>query len=283
MLRGTLLVFLILCTVSLNVQALPAQAELDLPPRLVIIIDDVGQSLPAGQRVVDLPGPITCAILPWTPHAQTLSQAAQAVNKDVILHAPMANISDLPIGPGGLYPHQSQAELQQALKANLDSLPGVLGLNNHMGSLLTQLAEPMSWVMQVAAQRDLFFIDSRTSAQSQAARAAQQQGIPFLVRDIFLDHEITEAFVDQQFKRAVELAQRRGHAIVIGHPYPVTLDYLQQALPTLDEQGIQLVAASAFLMQEADRLRLQAYWQAQTLEDDRSTLLSEARSKEAFR
>ncbi|WP_051514463.1 divergent polysaccharide deacetylase family protein [Nitrincola nitratireducens] len=225
----------------------------------MIVIDDIGQSLEYGRAAIELPGPLTFAFLPYTPHATVLSQLAEATGKDVILHAPMANIAGIPIGKGGLYPHQSESELKNELKKSLDSLPLVLGLNNHMGSLLTQNEQSMRWVMEVAAERDLFFLDSRTTPNSVAFRMAQKQGIPSLTRDIFLDHEITYEFVDQQFSKAIELAQEKGHAIIIGHPYPVTIDYLATALPRLDELGIQLVAASAFLQQQSDIKALQEW------------------------
>jgi len=229
-----------------------APNPVEIPPRIVIVIDDIGQSLEYGRAAIELPGPLTFAFLPYTPHATALSKLAEATGKDVILHAPMANIAGIPIGKGGLYPHQSESELKGELKKSLDSLPLVLGLNNHMGSLLTQNEQSMRWVMEVAAERDLFFLDSRTTANSVAFKMAQRQGIPSLARDIFLDHEITYEFVDQQFSKAIELAQEKGHAIIIGHPYPVTIEYLAAALPRLDELGIQLVAASAFLHQQRD-------------------------------
>ncbi len=228
---------------------------------MVLVIDDLGPNLLQGQAVLELPGPLTYAVLPFTPHAERLADLAAERGKEIILHAPMANMANLALGPGGLYPHLSEQEFKQVLNSNLDSLPQARGLNNHMGSLLTQQEQPMRWVMEVARERNLFYIDSRTTAETQAASIAREEHIPVLERKVFLDHQVTADYVEQQFLHAIELAQMEGAVVVIGHPYPVTVAYLQQGLPLLDELGIQLVSASAFLMQEAELERLDRYQQ----------------------
>lgn len=243
-----------------SIWALPLWGD-EFSPRMVLVIDDLGPNLLQGQAVLALPGPLTYAVLPFTPHATRLSHLAEQRGKEIILHAPMANIANLPLGPGGLYPHLSEQEFKQVLRSSLDSLPQARGLNNHMGSLLTQQEQPMRWVMEVARERDLFFIDSRTTAATQAANIARDENIPVLERKVFLDHEITFEYVEQQFLHAIEVAQTEGSVVVIGHPYPVTVAFLEQGLPLLDELGIQLVSASAFLMQEADLQRLEQYHQ----------------------
>lgn len=254
MIKSLVGVFFWLCFVV----ASPLLAD-EISPRMVLILDDLGVNAAQGRAALDLPGPITFAVLPFTPDATRFSITAHAKpSKEVILHAPMANIANLPLGPGGLYPHQSEAEFKQVLRNNLDSLPMVKGLNNHMGSLLTQQERPMRWVMEVAKERDLFFIDSRTTAATQAANMAREAGVPVLERRVFLDHEIDSHAIEQQFLRAVEIALEEGEVVVIGHPYPETLEYLHRGLPLLDELGIQRVTASAFLRQETDLQKRQA-------------------------
>ncbi|WP_144244172.1 divergent polysaccharide deacetylase family protein [Nitrincola sp. A-D6] len=233
----------------------------ELSPRMVLVIDDLGPNLMQGQAILALPGPVTYAVLPFTPHATHLARLAELRGKEIILHAPMANLANLPLGPGGLYPHLSEQEFKQVLNSNLDSLPRARGLNNHMGSLLTQQEQPMRWVMEVARERDLFYLDSRTTAETLAADIAREERVPVLERKVFLDHEVTADYVEQQFLHAIEVAKTEGSVVVIGHPYPVTVEYLKQGLPLLDELGIQLVSASAFLMQEADLQRLHQYQQ----------------------
>ncbi len=205
-------------------------------PALGIIIDDVGHGLAQGRRVIALPAPVALAILPHTLAADRLAREARAEGKTVMLHLPMENQSGLPIGPGGLYAAMSRAEFMRALGESLDSLAGVQGVNNHMGSLLTTLRPQMDWLMEELARRELFFIDSRTSAQTEAALAAAARGVPHASRQVFLDNLRTAEHLSLSFDTAVARARKEGQAVIIGHPYPETLKFLEQRLAGLEER-----------------------------------------------
>jgi polysaccharide deacetylase 2 family uncharacterized protein YibQ len=222
----------------------PAQAA-----SLLIIIDDLGNNRALGERALALPGPLTYAVLPHTPYAQTLARKAHQRGHGVMLHAPMANDTGAKLGPGALTEEMSPAELQQQLQASLMTVPFVTGVNNHMGSLLTRKPKAMRAVMQTLAQRGLFFVDSLTSADSVALQQALAQPLPALRRDVFLDHSVAKADIARQFERAIALAEQRGYAVLIGHPYPESLDFLEQALPALNQRGVRLQRVDRFLSQ----------------------------------
>ncbi len=225
-------------------------------PRLIVVIDDIGDNLNQGMAAISLPGPVAYAMLPHTPHSVTLAEMAHRQGKEVMLHVPMANLSNRRLGPGALTPDLNRNQLQKTLLEGIRSVPHVVGVNNHMGSLLTQRGKQMSWVMDILAEQGLFFLDSITTPKTTAWKAAYQRGVPWMMRDVFLDHEQTTEFVDKQFRYGLKLARQQGFAVLIGHPYPVTVRYLQEALPTLGEQGIQLVAPSDFLLQQSENRRL---------------------------
>ena len=211
---------------------------------VAIIIDDLGYNYEQGLKAMQLPGAITYAIIPHSPKAQFFAQEAQKNNKEIMLHAPMSTINHNALGKNGLTELMSETDFKRTLNQSLASLPNAKGLNNHMGSLLTQKNQPMAWVMQSLQQRQLYFIDSRTSAQSVALNVAQQYDIPSLKRDVFLDHEPNTAFIDKQFKLLIATAKRQGYAVAIAHPYPETIRYLSSNLSKLHNAGISLVSAS---------------------------------------
>ena len=214
------------------------------PATVVIIIDDIGHHLNSGMRAVALPGKVTLAILPHTPGAREIAERATAAGKEVMLHAPMSNVHHKPLGLGGLTDEMTRQDFTQTLSLSLGSTPHARGVSNHMGSSLTGQREPMVWLMQELAQRGLYFVDSRTSANTIAASTAAEFQIPYLSRQVFLDNEVSCDAIASRFEEVLELARRDGIGVAIGHPHDATLRYLQQTLPTLSARGYTLALVS---------------------------------------
>lgn len=227
-------------------------ADGETKPAIAILIDDIGHSLSQGRRLLALPAPVALAILPHTQAARQLADEAAALGRTVILHQPMENDAGLSIGPGGLYSDMPAGQLQRVLQANLDSFDHISGINNHMGSRLTADRPAMDQVMQVLRGRGLYFIDSRTTHHTQAAFAAEAAGVPHLSRNVFLDNERNAAAISRAFDRALEVARREGTALIIGHPYPQTLEFLEWRLAgdLMEEEGVEVVDMAELLVRE---------------------------------
>ncbi len=220
--------------------------------RLAVVIDDVGDNAHYGRRAADLPAPINLAVLPHTPFAAELAERGHRNGHPILLHTPMAADSQPQLlGPGALLGDMDEATLRARFRANLASVPHVAGFNNHMGSTLTRDWWRMRWLMREAHARQLFFLDSRTTGQSVAPSAARREGVPVAVRDVFLDHDPSADAVRRQWQLALRRAREQGFATVIGHPKPATLALLEQELPALAAQGIELVPVSALTVSAA--------------------------------
>jgi len=216
---------------------------------LLLIIDDLGNNHHLGEQALALPAPVNLAFLPHTPFAAKLAESAYLSGHLVMLHAPMANEHGANLGPGGLTPDMDRHTMQQVLLDDLKSIPHVQGFNNHTGSLLTQNPDAMLWVMDIARQQKMFFVDSLTSPASVALKTAEAIGVPALERDVFLDNIRDENALRKQFEQAVALARHRGYAVLIGHPYPETLAFLSKELPSLNPREVQLSSIDQFLRQ----------------------------------
>ena len=214
---------------------------------LVIIIDDLGNRLVEGEATINLPGRLSVAVLPHTTHGRYLAREAHRIGKEVLLHAPMSALDQRPLGPGALTGELTEAEFRDTLTQALAGVPHVVGVNNHMGSELTGQRQQMQWLMTLLAEQDLYFVDSRTNKDTVAAQVAAELGLPHLSRQIFLDNVPTREAIAEQFAVLVELARRDGVGIAIGHPYPETIAYLQEILPTLKNQGLRLATVSEAL------------------------------------
>ncbi|PZO85081.1 MAG: hypothetical protein DI626_07740 [Micavibrio aeruginosavorus] len=151
------------------------------------------------------------------------------------------------IGPGGLVSGMDHAAFENAFGLMTDSFEGYEGINNHMGSRLTQDKDAMARLMQILKKRGLYFVDSKTIDTSVAARQAAAAGIPYAERDVFLDHQDTEAFVAAALVKTEAVAKRRGYAVAIGHPKDHTINALKRWIPTLKAKGIELVPVKAVL------------------------------------
>ncbi|HBS80266.1 MAG: hypothetical protein CMK99_03120 [Pseudomonas sp.] len=224
-------------------------ASVSRMPKLALVMDDLGQNAARDARVLALPGPVGMAILPDTRHATELAERANAAGKTVMLHLPMAPAD----GPYAWQPQLRAAELDRRLNDALAKVPHASGVNNHMGSQMTDRQEPMASLMRELQQRHLFFLDSRTNAATVAAATAQRIGLASLSRDIFLDDDPSPEAVAAQFRAAVQLAHRQGSVVVIGHPHPATLALLERELPKLAAQGIDWVDLGQMIATRGNR------------------------------
>jgi polysaccharide deacetylase 2 family uncharacterized protein YibQ len=232
-----------LAVLVFSLLALPAASQ--SPLRIAIIIDDLGNSLYLGQRAIEIPGALTYSVLPQLPYSQVIAERAHQQGKEVMLHLPMQTTDGRPLGPGGLHTALGREDFAHQIRASLASVPHASGVNNHMGSLLTQDSAAMQRLMQeLKCFDDLYFVDSRTDMRTVARRYAREAGLANGERDIFLDNQQDPAYVRVQLRRLIARARERGSAIGIGHPYPGTLAVLADEVPRLAAQGIQLVPVS---------------------------------------
>lgn len=237
----------------------PALNTLDFKqPAISIIIDDMGYRLKSGGRAVNLPGAIAYSFLPHAPHVISLSQLAHQQNKEIMLHLPMEAESGKKLGPGGLTECMTEKKFIRVLESNINSIPYISGFNNHMGSLLTKSSIWMTRLMrEVATDKNLFFVDSKTTSNSVALKIARSEGLQSIQRDVFIDHEESKDFILKQLNRLIKKAKRKGTALAIAHPKKITLSILEKWLPELEAKGVQLVPVSTLIdLQQKRRIAL---------------------------
>lgn len=217
-----------------------------LSASVAIVIDDMGNTQRDAQAF-QLPTQIAFSILPHTPFSSDFAKRASAQHREIMLHMPMESLSGKRLGPGALTSNMYPEQLNQALSDALQSVPNAIGLNNHMGSKLTQLTLPMTTTMQFLQSEGLFFMDSRTTRFSKAEDIAKDVGVTTLRRNVFLDHHSSNEQIARQFRRLIQHAKHYGSAIGIGHPHPSTIKFLRTNLQRLDKNGIALVKLSELM------------------------------------
>ena len=216
------------------------------PPRVAIVIDDLGNELAPAERIAGWRVPVAGAVLPDLRWSAASAEALARGGKEVLLHLPMEpeGYPRVRPGPGLVLRAQSDAEIERLVEEDLATVPGAVGVNNHMGSAATADARVMRAVARVLSRHGLFFLDSRTTDATVAEKTAEQASVRAVSRRVFLDDVASEDAVRAQLNELARRARQEGDAVAIGHPYPVTLFVLEKELPTMGERGVRLVRVS---------------------------------------
>lgn len=221
--------------------------------RVALVIDDLGRRPADLDTIAALGVPIAHAVLPFETRTREMARRIRERGGELVLHLPMesAQPGEDP-GPGALRSAMDDAELRAAVERALAEVEGATGLNNHMGSALTAEPRAMRPVLALAAERGLFFLDSRTTPASVAFEVARELGLPALERQVFLDDDLDPDAIRGEFARLLALAGERGQAIAIGHPHPATFAVLAAEIPKARAAGFRFVALRELLRPLAD-------------------------------
>jgi hypothetical protein len=206
-----------------GLHGLPKAFAASARPRIAIIIDDIGHSLPKARRFLDLAVPITFAILPRLSHSRDLAHHIHGEGHEIMLHQPMEpRDRGLSPGPGALYVGDPGERIARLMEENISEIPFARGVNNHMGSRFTASRREVQQALEVLTETNLFFVDSLTSSHSIAYETARKLEVPAAFRHVFLDQDIREMEVLNSLKKLRLHALKHGRAIGIGHPHPET-------------------------------------------------------------
>ena len=228
--------------------------KMPLPLKQVaIIIDDIGYDLEPARELLKINADITFSILPFLTHSRETAEMLHQAKREILLHLPMEPVSyprEKP-GAGALFTDMNNNELLYQLEKNIDAVPYISGVNNHMGSRFMEDRERLTVIFGQLKKKNLFFIDSRTSADSEAFAAAQKVGLQVAERKIFIDN-IRD--YNEIYNNLIAVINHNGDAspvIVIGHPYPETIKALRDAVKVLREKGILIVPVSRIIKAKA--------------------------------
>ena len=212
----------------------------DQRPVLSLVIDDLGYSLQKGQAAIELEGDHTYAIIPNTTYGKKLAHFANEMGKEVILHLPLQSSRVLVARePNALNESMNEDQLEETLQSMLTAIPNIKGINNHMGSRLTEIDYFMRPIMDSirSYNPELYFLDSLTTPNSVARQVAHSSGLNSISRDVFLDNDYNNVeSIRLQFQIWLRRAENYGSAVAIGHPHQATVDFLNDNLPEISQK-----------------------------------------------
>ncbi len=217
---------------------------------IAIIIDDFGNNGKGTEAMLNLNIPITVAIMPFLDSSVTDAKKANDKGLEIMLHMPMEPISGKPswLGPGAIKCAMTDQEIQLNINEALDELKWAVGMNNHMGSKVCRDRKAMETILLTAKSKGIYYVDSKTVENSIVAKVAEDLGVPYLVRDVFLDNIKKQESVEAQLMKLSNIALKRGYAIGIGHVGPeggdVTVKAIKKMYPKISDKGIKFVFVS---------------------------------------
>lgn len=221
-------------------------------PKVILIIDDVGADRQALSRLLQMPGEKTLSFLPYFHDVNALATRAREAGATIMLHLPMEPKGSADPGPHALHGEMSGIDFLSALEWNLDRIDGVVGVNNHMGSSLTESRAAMVTVLAKLREEGLFFVDSVTTSDSAVRSAGQQVGATVYSRDVFLDPVSGDReVVRRQLRLAERIAHETGYVVAIAHPRKETLDVLGPWMVSAELRGFELVPVTDLAELEA--------------------------------
>ncbi len=206
----------------------PTQKDL---PKVAIIIDDLGYHKKLGEKFLNFSYELTYSFLPFAPYTAKQEEIAFNSGKTVLLHLPLEpKGKQWDPGPGTLYVSDSLELQKEKFEQALAQVPHAVGVNNHMGSLFTADRVAMKRVLSQIKARDLFFVDSITTAESAGLQLAEELELPFEKRSVFLDNTLEEQEICKQLEKLVSMAELKEKSIGIGHPHIETFNALQRCV-----------------------------------------------------
>lgn len=227
----------------------PAEEARQYEGKIAIIIDDCGADMTAVRTLLNTGLPFSYAILPNKEYSSDVLEMVKSKGRVPLLHLPMEPLSRSAMSEGNrTVMTSSSASAQQALvRKHLDSLPGVVGVNNHQGSKGTADKATMKAVLQVLKKEKLFFVDSRTNSASVARDMAKQMGVLTARNDIFLDNSSNVEDIRKQIYKAFAMAEKNGSAIAICHARPNTAKCWKMYAEEFKKTGITFVPVNKLL------------------------------------
>jgi polysaccharide deacetylase 2 family uncharacterized protein YibQ len=219
------------------------------PSKVAIIIDDLGNGLKGTEEIFSIQSPLTVAIMPFLKTSKQDAIRAHKAGFEVLLHIPMEPVRGKKswLGPGAITTDMSDQAIKDLLRKEINSIPYVVGVNNHMGSKATADPRVVRDILEVLKEKRLFIVDSGTSTNSKILSLAKQMGVPCVKRTVFLDNQNSRTYIQQQFKSLVKIAHHQGWGVGIGHVGLQglnTSEVLQTMLPHLKQEGISVVKVS---------------------------------------
>lgn len=213
--------------------------------KIAIVLDDFGYNMNNTGALFKINSPLTISVLPTLPYSKKIATQARKRNFEIILHLPLEPYSEeLNLEEGTIMVDMPPQKVNALLTKAIESVPGLKGVSNHMGSRATEDSDFMKELFKELKKRDLYFLDNLVTDKSVCKEVAKSMGLQIVTRSVFLDNESDESYIEKQIFHTADLAAKTGWAIGIGHDKSRTVKVLAKVIPQLEKEGFEFVYVS---------------------------------------
>jgi hypothetical protein len=225
------------------------RAPAKIETQVAFVLDDWGYNINNIDALFKIDRPITLAVLPHLRYSKEISNRAIKSGReyDIILHLPLESKSGKAPERDTIRRNMEKNRVLSILKADIESIPGAIGVSNHQGSRATENKEIMKIILGELKKRNLFFLDSRTTPVSVCGSISEKIGLKYAQRSVFLDlsqekeEKQYRAYIKKQIRELINIAKVRGSAIAIGHDKKLTLEVIKDSIPDIEKENIKIV------------------------------------------
>lgn len=223
--------------------------ELGDKPIIVIIIKGLGLSASTTEHALELPTDVTLGFSPYSPSIEEWVAKAQELGHEIVLNIPMEtkdyNLNDP--GPYALITNSSKEDNITRLKMLLSLVKGYKAVYSETEEVFTQSMASVKPILESLKDEGKYFIYGGGYSDYSLIQIADGIEYPLLINDITLDDEISSRSINDKILEIENHAKEQGYAVVMAHPYPITIRMLEMWLPQLKEKGFKIAPVSLLL------------------------------------
>ncbi|MDX1974846.1 MAG: divergent polysaccharide deacetylase family protein [Rickettsiales bacterium] len=218
-------------------------------PMIAVIVTNLGHNKIVTENALRLPENITLSFSPYAPDILSWGKSARATGHEIVLDLPLQP-SDYPItdpGPHGLILDKGSSYNEEQLQWIMSRLPVYNGFVTPSSEGFSSDTEAFKLLLQSISNRGLMMVLGHDPAKDETKELLNTTNVAHVIADLLIDEDLSVSSIQARFIQLEQLAKKRGFAVALAQPYPLTIQQLRQWSKTLEEKGILLVPISAIV------------------------------------
>lgn len=214
---------------------------------IAVLVTGLGQNKIVTENAIQLPEAISLSFNPYARDTQGWGRASRVTGHETLIDLPLepGNYPAVDPGPYGLLVEKGPQENERRLEWVLSRFGSYVGLVIPLNERFSGNAEAFKILLQSVANRGLIMVMAREPHKSETKTLVESSATVMVVADMLIDEELSPSAIQTRLTALEQLAKKRGYAVGVVQPFPLSIEQLKAWSETLKEKGIVLVPISA--------------------------------------